>query len=205
MNKLIATILMFSLFTAAPVLAQWTSVAKDLRESIVFVQIGDQGSCSGFVIDNDRDYVLTAAHCDVRGQEFYVDLAPAKIVAKDAKNDLMVLKVEGIDRPALRLASANPRVGDAVASYGFGFGLEQPLFRQAHVSAVEVNINGNGGVGNYIALDANFIPGQSGGPVVNLKNEVAMIVQLGSNAGVGLGVGADTIREKVGKYFTGGK
>lgn len=206
MKRVIATVMAFLMFSVAPVFgADWSVVAKNLRESIVFVQVGEVGSCTGFVIDNDRDHVLTAAHCDVKGQEFYVDLAPAKIVAKDTKNDLMVLKVEGIDRPALKLAKADPVVGDEVASYGYGFGLEQPLFRQAHVSATHVNITGGGGAGNFIGLDSNFIPGQSGGPVVNPKNEVVLIVQLGSNAGVGLGVGADTIREKLGKYFTGGQ
>ena len=208
MKRVLSAILAFGLFVSAPVsvfASEWAATAAKLRQSIVFVQIGSAGSCTGFVIDNERDYVLTAAHCDVKGEEHYVDLAPAKIVAKDTKNDLMVLKVEGIDRPALKLAKANPKVGDEVASYGFGFGLEQALFRQAHVSAVDVNINGNGGIGNYVGLDANFIPGQSGGPVVNPANEVVMLVQLGSSAGVGLGVGVDTIREKVGRYFTGGE
>lgn len=207
MKRVIAALLAAALFVNVPVAfaSEWAATAERLRASIVFVQVGDAGSCTGFVIDNDRDHVLTAAHCDIKGSEFYVDLAPAKIVAKDTKNDLMVLKVEGLDRPALKLAKANPKVGDEVASYGFGFGLEQPLFRQAHVSAVEVNITGSGGSGNFIGLDSNFIPGQSGGPVVNPRNEVVLIVQLGSNAGVGLGVGADTIRAKVGKYFEGGE
>jgi S1-C subfamily serine protease len=202
MKRILASLLV-AVLVASPAFAQWPNVAKALRESIVFIQIGDVGSCTGFVIDNNRDFVLTAAHCDTRGQEHYVDLAPAKIVAKDTKNDLMVLKVEGIDRPALKLAAKDPVVGDAVASYGFGFGFEQPLFRQAHVSAVNVNITGGCGEGNFIGLDANFIPGQSGGPVVNVKGEVVLIVQLGSNAGIGLGVGADTIRDKMGKYFQG--
>jgi serine protease Do len=202
MKRIIAAAIAFIMFVAAPVSAQWTKVASDMRESIVYIE-SKLGSCTGFVIDNDRDFVLTAAHCD--GPEMYVDLAPAKVRAKDVKNDLMVLHVEGIDRPAMKLAAKNPRVGDAVASYGYGFGLEQPLFRQAHVSATEVNINGTGGVGNYVALDANFIPGQSGGPVVNMQNEVVLIVQLGSSAGVGLGVGAETIKAKVGRYFVGGE
>lgn len=186
---------------STPAFADWTLVAKQLKESIVFIQT-EVGSCTGFVIDNDRDFVLTAAHCD--GKEMYVDLAPAKVRAKDTKNDLMVLHVEGIDRPALKLAAMDPVLGAEVASYGYGFGLEQPLFRQAHISAMNVNITGGGGSGNLIALDSNFIPGQSGGPTVNVKNEVVLIVQLGSSAGVGLGVGANTIREKVGRYFEGG-
>lgn|SRR3990167_1283654 len=186
-------------FTIPAIAADWTIIASKLRESIVSIE-NEDGRCSGFVIDNDRDFVLTAAHCD--GKELYVDLSPAKIRAKDVKNDLMVLFVEGIDRPALKLGN-RPKIGDDVASYGFGWGWERPLFRLAHVSddnTIVPQIEG----GPWIVVDADFIPGQSGGPIVNTKGEVVSIVQR-TGGGLGLGVGSDVIAAKMGKYFTGGK
>jgi S1-C subfamily serine protease len=204
MKRVIATLSMFMLFlVATPVYAQWPTVANQLRESIVYIE-GKQGSCTGFVIDNERDFVLTAAHCDM--EELYVDLAPAKVRAKDVKNDLMVLHVEGIDRPALKLAKKNPQIGEEVATYGYGWGLERPLFRVSYISDTEANIQtGLPNQGPFFVVDKNFMPGQSGGPVVNVRNEVVSIVQLGSNVGMGLGVGAELIESKVGKYFSGGK
>jgi serine protease Do len=138
--------------------------------------------------------------------EMYVDLAPAKVRAKDVKNDLMVLEVEGIDRPALKLAVKNPLIGEQVATYGFGWGLERPLFRISHISDTETQIQNSGlpNAGPFFAVDSNFMPGQSGGPVVNGRNEVVAIVQLGSNTGIGLGIGAEAIKAKVGRYFQGG-
>ncbi len=49
--------------------------------------------------------------------------------------------------------------------------------------------------------DTNFVPGQSGGPVVDANGDVVMVVQMGSQLGLGLGMGAETIRSKMGKYF----
>lgn len=200
MKRLIASIAALSLtLVTSAFAADWQAIATQLRESIVNIEV-EGGRCSGFVIDNNRDFVLTAAHCD--GKEMYVDLSPAKVRAKDVKNDLMVLEVEGIDRPALKLGR-NPKIGDEVASYGYGWGLERPIFRVAHVSDDKTSIPGLEG-GPWILVDAPFVPGQSGGPVVNLRNEVVSIVQRGGD-GVGLGVGADVIAAKVGKYFAGGK
>src|SRR5688572_21548953 len=112
MNRLLIALL-GTLLVALPCFASdWSVVAKDLKESIVFIQTAE-GSCTGFVIDNDRYFMLTAEHCD--GKEMYVDLSPAKVRAKHVKNDLMVVEVEGIDRQALKFAAKNPKVGDEVA------------------------------------------------------------------------------------------
>jgi S1-C subfamily serine protease len=200
MKRIIATLLILPLMLGIASAADWTLVAAQLRESIVNIEVNG-GRCSGFVIDNEKDLVLTAAHCD--GEKMYVDLAPAKIRAKDVKNDLMVLEVEGIDAPALKLASKNPKIGEEVASYGFGWGLVRPIFRVAHVSDDRTAIPELEG-GPWILVDGEFVAGQSGGPIVNVKNEVVSIVQRGGD-GVGLGVGVEVIREKVGRYFPGGK
>lgn len=196
MRMIGAAVGVIGVLLASPASAQWVVVAPKVAESIVEIA-SKMGSCTGFVIDNERDLVLTAAHCD--GPELYADLAPAKVRAKDVKNDLMVLHVEGIDRPALKLAKAPVKIGEEVASYGYGYAFEEALFRVAHISAVDVNIDR----ASYFVIDAAFVPGQSGGPVVNTKGEVVMIVQLGTEI-VGLGVGTDLIIEKVGKYFAGG-
>lgn len=180
--------------------AEWTSVAKGVRESIVEIAIGSEGACTGFVIDAEKGYVLTAAHCDnpnESGKELFADLRPARVVAKDDKRDLMVLQIADNDRPALKLAKNDPKIGDEVASYGYGYALEEPLFRVAHISAQDIAVER----ARYIAVDVTFVSGQSGGPVVNALGEVVMIVQMGTPS-VGLGVGAETIDDKVGRYFS---
>ncbi len=185
--------------------ADWTTVADKLAKSVVYIET-ESGSCTGFVINSDAhdkdkhqvDYILTAAHCE--GPKLYADQSVATVLWKDTKKDLMVLEVEDLNRPALPLAKDNPKIGDEVASYGFGWGLERPMFRLAHVADDNTYIPEDGIGGPFIVTDAQFVPGQSGGPVINAQGEVALIVQRGGGA-VGMGVGADVLKSKVGKFW----
>jgi S1-C subfamily serine protease len=191
---------------AAPHAADWAALVKALEKSVVTIERNDAGvSCTGFIInsrakdkdDDDVDYVLTAAHCEAA--KLWADQSVATIIAKNKEKDLIVLSIEDSDRPALKLAKENPKVGDEAASFGYGYGLERPLFRLTHISA-ETYIPYDGIGGPLFMTDATFVPGQSGGCVVNAAGEVVMMVQMGTNS-VGMGVGADTLRQKVGKYW----
>jgi S1-C subfamily serine protease len=179
----------------------WSANAEKLAKSVVYIETAD-GSCTGFVINsdakNEKDYVLTAAHCD--GSKLYADGSDARVIYKDLKKDLMVLEVEDTGRPAVMLAKNNPKPGDELASYGYGYGFERPMLRITHVADDNTHIDQDGVGGPFIVTDATFVPGQSGGPVINAAGEVAMMVQLGSNA-VGFGVGAEVMRSKVSRYF----
>ena len=78
--------------------------------------------------------------------------------------------------------------------------MDRAIFRTAHISAKDLFIAADGIGGPLLALDATFVAGQSGGPVVNTSGEVVMIVQMGTGS-VGMGVGADVIGSKVGRYW----
>jgi S1-C subfamily serine protease len=185
--------------------ADWTALVKELKKSVVPIERDDNGtSCTGFVInskirkdDENKDYVLTAAHCEAKSM--FADQAKAEVVAKDTARDLLVLIVDDLDRPALKLAKDDPEVGTQAASFGYGFGLEDPMLRMTHISA-KTYIPYEGIGGPLFMTDATFVGGQSGGPVINEAGEVIMIVQRGTNS-VGIGVGAESIKQKVGKYW----
>jgi S1-C subfamily serine protease len=178
----------------------WTKTADTLSKSVVFIATSE-GTCSGFVINahakGDKDYILTAAHCD--GKELYADNVPAKVVMKDAKRDLLILEVDDLDRPAVVLAVKNPLLGEEVASFGYGGGLEKPMFRLAHVSHPSIDLPELEG-GPFVMIDAGYVGGMSGGPCVNTLGEVVSIVQRASDK-VGLGVGVETIRSKVARFL----
>lgn len=180
--------------------ADWSATIKQVEKSVLFMEIG----CTAFVIDATRKYVLTAAHCEDEGKEIWVDRVRATVVAKDGKKDLMVLEVKHLDpsRPALQLAPANPVRGQELMAVGYGYALERMFFRMTHVADDAVMIPEIGGP--FIGTDTAFVGGQSGGPVVDFDGRVVMIVQRASET-VGIGVGADVIRERVGRFFAAGK
>lgn len=184
----------------------WTPIANALAKSVVYLE-RQGGACTAFVINSDaphkrdegkQNYLLTAAHCD--GKEMYVDQTAATVVWKDTKKDLLVVEVDDLERPALKLARENPKQGQEVLSFGYGYALERPMARVTHIADDDTYIPEGGIGGPLMVTDATFVPGMSGGPVVNANAEVVMIVQLGSDS-VGMGVGASTIRSKAGRYF----
>jgi S1-C subfamily serine protease len=172
-------------------------VERSLSKSVV--QLSD--NCSGFIINEHEDYVLTAKHCadDDITKPVVVDLHPGKIIASDVHKDLLVLHVPGIDKPALRLATEDARFGQVVASFGYGGGYERPMLRKASIAQPKALVP-DAGPGEWVMVDGAFVGGQSGGVVVNEAGEVVLMVQMG-NSVMGIGRSADTIRDRVGKWF----
>ena len=205
--KRVVAALIAAILTFAPALAaDWTFLSEKVVKSVVLVE-SKEGTCSGFVINSsakgldgkaDVDLIMTAGHCD--GKELYADQAATRLVAKDIKNDFLVLEIADSERPALRLSKKDPRIGEEVMSYGFGYAFERPMLRISHVSDNEANIPYEGIGGPFVITDATFVPGMSGGPVVNASGEVVAIVQMGTPM-MGIGKGAEEIKKKVGKYF----
>jgi S1-C subfamily serine protease len=204
MRKTVAAALFVLLSLTSAFAADWTLLADKLSRATVYIE-HEGGACSGVVINDsvgdkgEFDYILTAAHCD--GKEIYADQARAVVMTKDQKVDVMVLRVPDTERPAIKLAKADPKQGEEVAAFGYGYALEQPMLRVTHISIAEADIPSLSG--KYVVTDATFVPGMSGGGVVNAAGELVMMVQMGSNS-VGIGKGAEAIKGKVGKYFGDG-
>lgn len=198
--KILSLLVALALVPSLVFAADWTTAYEKLKDSVVYVETS-QGSCTAFVINEEKNLVLTAAHCYDEIGKVYVDQRPAsKVVYRDTKKDLMVLEVPDLNKPAVALAKNDPKVGDEIASYGYGYGLEQPFFKTHHTMGANIHINSDGYGGPYVGVDTAFNPGMSGGPVVNPLGELVAVVQFG-NPSVGFGVGAETIRDKVGRYF----
>lgn len=193
MRALITLLLVATLITSPVLASDWNPIATKAMKSIALLQ-GSDATCTAFVIDAKREYVLTAAHCDMK--DMVVDGIPTKVISKDVKRDLLVLEVKGIDRPALRLSRENPKVGDEVGSFGFGYNFTHPLFRTTHISATDIEE-----FPGKILTDTDFVPGLSGGPVIDAAGAVVMIVQAGNGSTVGVGAGAETIKSSMGRYF----
>lgn len=134
-----------------------------------------KGQGSGFIISPDG-LILTNHHVVDGADEIKVHLTDdrefnAKVIGSDAKTDVAVIKIDGKDLPCVKLGnSKDVKVGEWVAAIGAPFGLENTV-TSGIVSAKSRNLPSDQFV-PFIQTDAAVNPGNSGGPLFNMKGEV---------------------------------
>jgi serine protease Do len=146
------------------------------------------GLGSGVVIRSDG-YILTNNHVVSGASVLEVVLSDertfeAKVVGVDERTDLAVLKIDATGLVAAKLGrSSNMEVGDWVIAIGSPFGLTQTV-TAGIVSVTDRNDQGITKYDNFIQTDAAVNPGNSGGPLVNLRGEVIGInIAIASSSG----------------------
>jgi serine protease Do len=158
---------------------------------------------SGFVVDGKEGIVVTNNHVIEGADEIIVNfndgtkLKVDKVLGKDTKTDLAVLKVTP-KKPlhAVPFGSAsNMKVGDWVMAIGNPFGLGGSV-TVGIISAKQRDIN-SGPYDDYLQTDAAINKGNSGGPLFNMSGEVigvntAIISPTGGSIGIGFAVPSDT-------------
>ena len=152
---------------------------------------------SGFVID-PKGYIVTNNHVIQDADEITVAFhnkkrLKAKVVGRDAKTDLAVLKVIP-DHKLVHVSFGNSdiaRVGDWIVAIGNPFGLGGTV-TAGILSARGRNINA-GPYDDFLQTDASINRGNSGGPMFNLKGEVigintAIFSPSGGSVGIGFAI-----------------
>jgi serine protease Do len=134
-----------------------------------------QGMGSGFIVDADGT-VLTNAHVVEGADEVRVRLIDrrefkGKVVGADKATDIAVVKIEAKGLPVVKLGDpAQIKVGEWVLAIGSPFGFENTV-TAGIVSATSRSLP-DGTYVPFIQTDAAVNPGNSGGPLFNLKGEV---------------------------------
>jgi serine protease Do len=141
----------------------------------------EMGGGSGFVVDS-RGYVLTTAHVVKDQDEIKVELQDrtrfdAKVVGIDEKADVAVIR---IDPGKTKLAVASFGNSDELRIGQWVLALGNPYMFRNTVTAGIVSAKGRNelegdGYADYIQTDAAVNPGNSGGPLVNVKGQVVGI------------------------------
>jgi serine protease Do len=161
---------------------------------------------SGFVIDASG-LIVTNNHVIAEADEIRVifndntSLA-AKVVGKDAKTDLALLKVEPA-KPltALRWGNSDAsRIGDWVLAIGNPFGLGGTV-TAGILSARARDINA-GPYDDFLQTDASINRGNSGGPLFNMSGDVigintAIYSPTGGSIGIGFAVPSSLARSVI--------
>lgn len=151
-----------------------------------------RGQGSGFMISADG-YILTNTHVVDEADEVVVKLHDkrefrAKVIGIDKRTDVALIKINANNLPAVRIGDPNRlRVGEWVLAIGAPFGFENSA-TAGIVSAKGRSLPQENYV-PFIQTDVAVNPGNSGGPLFNLRGDVVgMNSQIISRSGGYMGL-----------------
>ena len=175
------------------------SVAELLRRSTVQIRSGRgsrQGSGTGVVIGSDQ--VITNAHV-VQSRDLAIEnwegaLVPATPAKIDRRADLALLAAPGLKgHPATLGDSARVRPGDPVVAVG------NPLGFTGALSSGTIRRVGRMPIfdapSDWICSDVRLAPGNSGGPLADLRGEVVGINTLIAAGGLAFAISSRAVQK----------
>jgi serine protease Do len=170
---------------------------------------------SGFFITEDG-YIVTNNHVVSDGSAFVAVMndgteLDAKLIGKDPRTDLAVLKVDGKGRKFTYVNWADDnkvRVGDWVVAVGNPFGLGGTV--TAGIVSARGRDIGSGPYDDYLQVDAAVNRGNSGGPTFNLNGQVvgintAIFSPSGGSVGIAFAIPASTAKDVVADLMKDGQ
>ncbi|MCD6539938.1 MAG: Do family serine endopeptidase [Candidatus Omnitrophica bacterium] len=179
------------------------------------------GLGSGVIIDREG-YILTNEHVVDSADTIRVRLSDgrefkAKIMGRDERSDLAVIKIEAHNLPVAKLGDSDQlKIGQWVLAIGnpFGFVIEgsQPTVTLGVISALHRDIPSlgyrNRSYSDLIQTDAAINPGNSGGPLVDMEGRViginvAIISTSGGYQGLGFAIPINKAKRILNKLIKG--
>lgn len=166
---------------------------------------------TGFIVSSDG-YIVTNAHVvsdddadytAVMNDDAHVgEQLPVRVLARDEKNDIAILKVEKIGLPHLQFGdSSKLRVGQTAIAIGYALGEFDNTVSKGVVSGLSrsVTAGGRGASPEYlrglIQTDAAINPGNSGGPLLDLSGTVIGVnVAMANAQSIGFAVPGNAAR-----------
>jgi serine protease Do len=151
---------------------------RQFRIPVPHGEIPMQGVGSGFIVSPDG-IILSNAHVVDGASKVTVKLTDkrefeAKVIGVDKPSDVAVLKIDANNLPTVTLDPADDvKVGEWVVAIGSPYGFENSA-TSGIVSAKSRTLPGVSYV-PFIQTDVAVNPGNSGGPLFNMKGEVVGI------------------------------
>ena len=171
------------------------------------------GSGSGAIISSDG-YIITNNHVVDNADEIEVllndnQVYKGKVIGTDPTTDIALVKIDANNLPTIKMGDSDKiQIGEWVLAVGSPFGDDfRSTVTAGIVSAKGRNINiirdKNGlQIESFIQTDAVVNPGNSGGPLVNIKGEIvgintAIATPTGTYAGYSFAVPSTLVNKVV--------
>jgi len=188
--------------------------AKNMIEIIYGRKMAMRGT--GVIIDKSG-YIITNCHVindaiEIRVTTFNDNDYEAKLIGKDPKTDVALLKIEPNEQLSVaKIADSDKvKVGQLVIAVGSPFGFTGSV--STGIVSGKNRILGAGPYDNFIQTDAAINPGNSGGPLLNIDGEViginTMIISEGEeahNMGLGFAIPINMVMAVVDQLKKNGK
>jgi len=148
---------------------------RQFRIPIPRGEIPMQGVGSGFIVSADG-VILTNAHVVAGATDVTVKLTDtrefkAKVIGVDKPSDVAVLKIDASNLPTVTLDPADDiKVGEWVVAIGSPYGFENSV--TAGIVSAKLRALPDETYVPFIQTDVAVNPGNSGGPLFNMKGEV---------------------------------
>lgn len=146
------------------------------RPAIARQERAEEGSLgSGFIVSADG-YVLTNAHVVASGTHIQVRLTDrrefrARLVGLDAVSDIALLKIDAQGLPVVRIGDpSRTAVGDWALAIGSPYGFSNSV--TAGIVSARDRVLPGADYMPFLQTDVAVNPGNSGGPLFNLRGEV---------------------------------
>lgn len=172
--------------------------------SVVAIRVPGGGLGSGFVYEGN--HVVTNYHVVTDADTVEVQYArgqsvTGRIVGTDRHSDLAVVRAErrpGYASP-LPLHTAEPEIGTPAAAIGSPYGLEGSMTSGivSGVNRLVPSPSADFRIPNTIQTDVPVNPGNSGGPLVNLNEEVLGVVNSGGGDNIAFAISAALVERVV--------
>jgi len=190
------------------------NIAKDIIPKVVRLDVTtlsadkkttNKSLGSGIIIEQEKDeiFIITNNHVVNGATEINIILNNDKqyageLVGSDERSDVGVIKFKSkeIFQTAKLGSSADIQIGDWAIAVGNPFGFNGSL-TVGVISALGRAMYGRADATSFIQTDAAVNPGNSGGPLLNIKGEVIGVnswiaSQTGSNTGLSFSIPIDT-------------
>lgn len=188
-------------------------VSDQIKPSVVHIEVvqtrGEQrrkGLGSGLILTTDGQ-IITNHHVIERASLITVILDDktkheARVLRKDQQTDLALLKIDaGRPLPAATLGDSDKvRVGEWVLAIGNPYGFDRTVSfgivsgKGRYIPDLDTDVPL---LNDFIQTDALIDPGNSGGPLLNLRGEVIGINSVGIGRGQGFTIPSKIVREVI--------